>query len=705
MATQEELLAEARRRGLAPRPSIDELRAEANRRGLTTPQDILETQPQEAITAPAPTIDLPAPTEDAGVLEQFGAGFSRGAQTIGRGLGLLEPETEEEKKRFEALGNDFFAASVGEIVGEALPFVPLAAIGPAVGVTSFIGRALIGTGLGALEGGVITRGKGAEEIETAIGAGIGGTIGGVAEALLPSFGRLVSRVFKKIGRAPKGQLITPEGTPTPEFQAALDETGTNFDDLTKEAVETLSRAAPGTVPEQAARQARFEAQGIPATTGDITQTMAAQTAEQRALSMATGEAGEPLRQLKLEQSEAFKRQVNQLVDSLGVPSETGTSLKAALEGRKKILTTQKNALYQEVADASPEAANFPILTDTIEDSLPDRKTLRRLSRIAGSQIEGVKDLLVEFGIDKSDEALEQFVKDGGEVTPLTLGNFDEFRQALGQLERADTTGATGVAIRGIRDALDNEAGLIDDAVQAAGITDESIVSTLKAARATVRTIKTEFSPQSITGRLIATKRDGVTPVIEASKAANELLKPTAPIENLQRTLQSLKDSGSVGSRAVGDLRASIILGALDAGLKAPSRKTAGIETIGGNQFAKFLNKFGDDKLELLFRGNEASLDTLNNLRQTALDITPAERATPKGSAAVILDLVNRFGSIPGLAAIRDVGNLVINAGADERAVRKAIKAKPEIIEQISKLRESFPGIVSALGVPVALELE
>ena len=48
---------------------------------------------------------------------------------------------------------------------------------------------------------------------------------------------------------------------------------------------------------------------------------------------------------------------------------------------------------------------------------------------------------------------------------------------------------------------------------------------------------------------------------------------------------------------------------------------------------------------------------------------------------------------------------MINAGADERAVRKAIRAKPEIIEQISKLRESFPGIVSALGVPVALELE
>lgn len=689
MASRAELLAEAQRRGLNVGTAQEDLRAEAERRGLTIPQ-----------TAPAQ-----AQPEGPGVLGQFGAGVSRGAQTIGRGLGLLEPETPEERAQFEALSDDFFAVSVGEIVGEALPFVPLAAIGPVAGVTSFIGRALIGTGIGALEGGVITRGKGAAEEEVAIGAGIGGAIGGTAEALLPSFGRLVSRVFKKLGRSPKGQLITEAGTPTPEFQDALDKTGTNFDDLTRESVETFTRAAPGTVPEQAARAARFEAQRIPATTGDITQELAEQAAEQRALAMATGEAGEPLRQLKLQQSEAFKQQVTSLVDSLGVPDKAGESLKSALVGRKKLLTKEKNALYKEVADAAPEAANFPIVTDSIEAALPDARTLRRLGRIAGSQIEGVKDLLVEFGIDKSDEALEQFAKEGGEVTPLTLGNFEEFRQALGQLQSADTTGATGVAIKNIREALDGEASLIDEAVTGAGIVDQSIVDTLKAARARVRTIKTEFSPQSITGRLIGTKRDGVTPVIEASKATQELLRPTAPIENLQRTLQSLRDSGSVGARAVGDLRASIIMDALEASLKAPSQKTLGIQTIGGNQFAKFLDKFGDDKLKLLFRGDEKALNALNNLKQTALDITPQERAVPRGSATVILDLVNRFGRAPGLAAIRDAANFVIKAGADERAVKRALKAEPEVAEKISKLQQSFPGIVSALGIPTALEIE
>ena len=379
MASRAELLAEAQRRGLNVGPAQEELRAEAERRGLTVPQ-VASAQAQP---------------EGPGVFEQFGAGLSRGAQTIGRGLGLLEPETPEARAQFEALGDDFFAASAGEIVGEALPFIPLAAIGPAVGVTSFIGRALVGTGIGALEGGVITRGKGAVEEEIAIGAGIGGAIGGTAEALLPSFGRLVSRVFKKLGRSPKGQLITEGGTPTPEFQDALDKTGTNFDDLTRESVETLSRAAPGTVAEQAARKARFEAQRIPATTGDITQELAEQAGEQRTLAMATGEAGEPLRQLKLQQSEAFKREVTSLVDSLGVPDKAGESLKSALTGRKKLLTKEKNALYKEVADAAPEAANFPIVTDTIEAALPDARTLRRLGRIAGSQIEGVKDLLVD----------------------------------------------------------------------------------------------------------------------------------------------------------------------------------------------------------------------------------------------------------------------------------------------------------------------
>ena len=639
-----------------------------------------------------------------GVGGHFVTGAGAGLRTIGRAAGLLDPATAEaDIKQIESLSDDFFAASIGEVVGEAAPFLPLAAIGPAAGVTSFVGRLLTGAGLGALEGAAITKGKGGDIFETAEGAVIGGGIAATAEAVLPSFGKMVSRVFRKLGRKPKGPLITPDGNPTPELQKALDETGTDFQFLTDEAVESVRQAVPGTDPAQAARRARFEAQDIPATRGDITQEFAQQAEEQRLISMATGEKGEPLRQRVLEKSEAFIAGVNDLVDELGVPERTGNSVKAALTGRKKLLTSEKNALYKEVAEAAPEVANVPIFTDGIEAVLPDQKTLRRLRRLSPNTVDAVDDLLVEFGINKNPDAVAKFADAGGEITPLNLGNSEEFRQALGQIDRADTTGATKVITGPLRNALDEEAAFIDDAIRESGITDEGIISALKEARGRVRTLKTEFSPQAITGRLIGVKRDGVTPIIEASKVGPELLRRNAPIENLRRTLQSLNEAGPAGKEAIQDIQASVVMNALEAALKAPSRKTSGIETIGGNQFAKALSDFGDDKLELLFRGNKKALNSLLNMKQTALDITPTAGAVPRGSAPVILDLFKRAGRLPGVAAVVDVAQFMATAGGDDRAVAAAIRAKPDIAEKISKLRQSFPTIISVLGIPAAIE--
>ena len=187
-------------------------------------------------------------------------------------------------------------------------------------------------------------------------------------------------------------------------------------------------------------------------------------------------------------------------------------------------------------------------------------------------------------------------------------------------------------------------------------------------------------------------------MIEASKVTQELLRPTAPIENLERTLSSLRKAGDKGQRAIGDMQASVVLNALNDALKAPSRKTSGIETIGGNQFAKALSQFGDDKLKELFKGNIPALNRLLNLKQTALDISPASAATPKGSAPVILDVLQRAGSLPGLAAIRDTVNFVAKAGADDRAVREAINAKPALKRAASALERDFPALASALGI-------
>lgn len=468
------------------------------------------------------------------------------------------------------------------------------------------------------------------------------------------------------------------------------------------------RALGSETAETASRRARFEEQDIPATRGDLTQDFKQQATESRLAGLTDPDA-EPLRQFRLEQSEAFTGKVNELVDSLGVPENTGQTVKDALSGRISLLRSEKNALYKEVADASPEVANTPILTDDIAAALPSAETLEDIA-IVGANVDGIQKALVRFGINKDPAAINTFTEGGGTITPLTLGNFDRFRKVLGGLEKADQTGSAGVAIGPIRRALDEEALFVDDALKASGITDQGVINTLREARARVRTLKTEFSPQSIAGKLTDVKRDGVTPVIEASKVSNELLRPGAPIENLERTLNSLKRSPK-GATAIGDLQSSVVMDALEAAFKAPSRKVTGVETVGGNQFAKALDKFGEDKLALLFKSNPEALKTLQGLKQTGLDITPASAAVPKGSAAVILDLIaTRFGSLPGIAAFRDVARFAINAGSDERAVRKALDAAPpEIKRAFRAMNSRYPNIAAKLGIlgatPEPLRLE
>tara|TARA_R110000796_G_scaffold163505_2_gene280430 strand:- start:154 stop:2166 length:2013 start_codon:yes stop_codon:yes gene_type:complete len=445
------------------------------------------------------------------------------------------------------------------------------------------------------------------------------------------------------------------------------------------------------------RAARFKEQNISSTRGDITQDFAQQAEESKLLSMAGGEKAEPLRQAKLVQSEEFKTASDDLVNSLGVPDRAGTSIKDALSGRKTLLRKEKNKLYTEVAESAPEVLNVPIFTDDIVKALPDADTLEDIA-IVGANVDGLKKAMIRFGINKNQVDVDAFIKGGGTVTPLKLGNFERFRKLLNGLERADQTGSVKVATGPIKRALDEEASFIDDAIKESGITDTGIITTLKEARSRVRTLKTEFSKESTVGKLINVKRDGVTPVVEASKVANDLLRANAPIENLQRTLASLRASGAKGKVAIQDLQASVVMDALEAALKAPSRKTSGIETIGGNQFAKALDKFGADKLDALFKGNEAGLNRLLNLRQTALDITPTAGAVPKGSAPVILDLINKAATVRGLAAVVDAAKFIINAGKDEKAIAKALNTKPAIKRTMNMMRRDFPTIAERLGI-------
>jgi len=532
-----------------------------------------------------------------------------------------------------------------------------------------------------------------------VGGPIGGAIGSaVPTAVLEAMG-LIGLKNLRLGKA---NFIDRAGKPTKELQKVLDDAGVSFDDLTPQAKAELGSAKQGASAAESVRKSRFEEQGIPFTKGDVSQDFAQLSKEQRLMSMIGDEASEPLRQLKFEQSEAFIRNVDEVVDSLGGARDSGAILKGALEGRLKLLKKEKTALYKEFAETSPDLQSIPIVSDSIADAIPNKQKFNRIARAKPTEAKAVEDLLVEFGIDKDPVKVDKFIKAGNDITPLDIGNFDDFRQGLNIIERADQTGTISNITGPIKTALDNEAGLIDDAVRAAGVTDEGVLAPLTKARQTVRQIKTEFSPQSIAGKLTDFKRDGVTPVIEASKAVDQVMGKNVPIEFLERTLESLNKAGKDGQTAIRSLQASVILKALDDALKAPTRKFGGIETIGTNAFDKSLRAFGDNRLKLLFKDNPGLLKRVKSLQKTSFDLTPPSSTVPVGSGPVNLDIINnimtKLGRIPVAGEVVNFVKLVTKPGIDSRAIRKAIQAKPSFKKANDLIKRQFPALATALSL-------
>jgi len=629
----------------------------------------------------------------------------RGLTNIGRAVGLVDQEDPSEAEIFGAVQKEFPVASeVGQVVGETAPFLlPGTALGA---VAKLAPRVAAATGLGITEGAIVSRGRGADIEKQITGGGIGGAIAGTAEVLFPVIGRLGGKLIRSVtGKAPAGSIVDDLGRPTPELQDALEKTGISFGELTERAQNTL-KTSGAVDPEQAARAARLESLDAPATQGDISLDFAQQAAEARLVESAADPLGGPLRNIRLEQSQAFKAQLDEQIQKLGVNDDLGESLKDAISSRKTVLTKEKNDLYRKAAQQSDQIKDLPIITDGIASALPEKKDLRRLSRISGNDIEAVEDLMVEFGISNNPVSIDKFLETGGEIIPLNVGNFEEFRQALNQLGDNSTSGgrATLIVTNKIKSALDKEGDLIGEALVSGGITDTNVLGAVKEARKTVRQIKTEFSPQSITGKLIDVKRDGVTPIIEGSKVFNELIGTNKPPELLQRTIDTLNKGGTKGKRGIGDLQAATILDLVNSAFNAQTRKIDGVRTFGGTAFNKRLEQIGDEKLNILFKNQPAALRKLKTIGKAAEDLTPPSGAVPKGSASVILDSLNRLGilgitgKVPGGALFAETLRTISEKSQNRKSLERALNAKPAQKKMASFIANDFPGLASPLGI-------
>lgn len=632
---------------------------------------------------------------ERGGLETFAGSVGKGVANVARGLGLMDEAGQREKQRFAASEEAYpITTTAGEVIGEAAPFAPL---GVATGaIPAFGTRVAASTALGAAEGGIAALGRTGDAQRAGEAASIGGLLGGSLEAALPSLGRLGSAIVRRVtGKAPAGALFDAAGQPTAEMSDALQRAGVSLQDLQQSALDDLMKLPAGSSPEQAARIAQFAQEGIPYTKGDITQSLPQQALEARLAESASDTLAQPVRSMRLEQSEKFRGALDEMVGRLGVPERTGESIKDALSGRKSLMSAEKRELYKTATEQAREIGGVPVVPDNIRAAVPTAD-MEDLAITAPGAIGSLDKLLVKYGLKDT--------PDGADVaiTPLAIDNAERFRKSLNAIERGDTTGAAKVATMPIKEALDAELDLMVDA--AGSSIPSSLLESLQKARGVTRDIKTEFSPQAMAGRLIDVKRDGVTPVIEASTASRRLLGPAGTTEDLKRTMQSLAKSGEKGKQAIGDLQASAIMDILEAGFGATSRKIDGVPVLGPAAFQKGIKKIGNDKLNILFSNNKEALSRIKNLGKIAGNIQAQAGAIPKGSASVILDSLNKMGimgissKIPGAGLLLDVVDTAAKNAGTKQAVKQALDANPDRLKMAIQIDRNYPALAQALGI-------
>ena len=704
MPTREEALAELYARGKLTEPQKMAYEELTRRGSLILPKGNQNEPKSGGVTGDLPSIRNESMAElakEIGPLQAFLIGTGKGFYNVGRGLGIADPADQTEKETMAGLKEKRpYSTGAGEIVGESAPFL-VPGMG-ASGIASVPLRIAASGVLGGVEGGVLSKGVGSN-VAAGVGMGTGIAVG--AEILFPVLGRLGRKILQRIkGDVPVGAVLDAVGKPTPELKEALDAVGMTFDDLTDDAVELITKQKPGAKTEQVARAALFTEAGVPATRGEITKGYKQLATEQRLIESVQDTAAEPLRQFKLKQSEAIKTNLKANLGESG-KEETGELIHDALMGRKKLLRTQKNELYGASAGSATEIGGVHIFIDNLKESIPDADLFEDLAITAPQGMKSLDQILTKYGI--KEPTMEMFDK-GFKPTPLTVENFERFRKTLNAIERGDTTGAVSVATRPIKEALDKELAEIGTVMADQGVPD-SVVKPLVEARKVVRKLKTEFSPQSIMGRIIDTKKDGVTQVIEASKVYDKLIGRASPVEHTRRLIKSLSQSGEKGKQAIASLQATTIMDLIDAGFGTESRKISGVKTFNPIAFKNRLKAIGPDKMKSLFVNEKQVLKKLNNIEKIAGELVPPSGAVPKGSASVIMDLANTLGlagistKIPGgallIGALKALGDPV-KKGA---AVKKALKAVPETEPVRLMIEHQFAGIASALGIAVKIK--
>lgn len=597
-------------------------------------------------------------------------GAGRGFTTLGRAVGLADPEMPGEREAFGRLEKQFpVATTVGEVAGESAPFL-IPGLGVA-GLTARTAQVAGSVGLGATEAGLIARGRG-EDIEQQIStAGLGGAVAGALDLALPVIGRIGGALVRRVlGKEATGPVVDAAGKPTAELQQALDASGMSIDDINQEAQKILAQAPPSAAPEQAVRKAILEAEGLTPTKAQVTRNAADFQAQQEA-AKTSGRVREALET----QDAILTSRFNQAVLETGGQIETPTStVTDALVGKATVLDDEVSRLYKSAREAAPGEKNVKAV-----------RLVHQLRQSAGKNTASGGAIEAVVGELKSRGVLDPGGKLVGKIDVETA---EEVRKLMNQLYDPQNSFRNGL-LRELKDTLD------DDVFSAAG---KDVFDQGRSAKAA---FEKELSRAKIS-KFDSRKANLVRDVLE-NKISPDSFTDDVVFSKKWRSedLKQLKDYISTnpdGAKAFDDMRADTLS-------KIQAKAFVGPEDAAGNRAlsraaleAQF-KKIGTAKMDVLFTKKERQfLKSMMNIAKLREPVRGT--ALGKGpSAQAIAQLEKKLADLPV------IGNLVQFIDVDVQG-RAALKGKPiSLPRQVGQTEQALRGISGPAGAALITQEE
>ena len=562
---------------------------------------------------------------EVGAFESAMISAGKTVSDLGRFLGLGENETEAEKQALALLRDK---RPISTAVGQALPFVA-----PGVGVaniTSLPTRVVAATALGGVEGATIAKGTDKNILE---GTGVGAAIGGGVELAFPIIGRIGGKLFRNLtGRAPKAPVIDSFGNPSKEFQEQLSKANLSFDDV--------ARAANSDIGDDAAQQARkafLEENGLIPTRAQV-----------------TGEATDFQTQQEL--------------------AKTTGRVRSILEGQEDVLANRfENAIAQTGGTANP--SNSPVF-DFIGDKAIDldasiSEAYKAARDVAGSEKIVKTDNLIEkvrktAGSDSATgglaSATRDILREKGILTGKKLKSDARIDPSTAESVRQDLNALfDSLTPFGRKKLNEFKAALDDDVARDVG---EDIFEEARSAKAQFEKDLSRVKVNKFDKRKANLLRDILENKVNPERFLDDAVLAkrvrSTDLEQVKRYL--LLDDNPGGIAAWNDLRAE----AMQRIANQAMPEVAGQKALSRAQLEKSLDRFGRDKLRVLFSPDERKF--LDSMLQISKIREPV-RMTQQGrgpSAQAVERLARAMERLPLVAdSFRGVAERIANNKALE----------------------------------------